>query len=291
MEKLQQILKKLIFPQKVWRVLLILIGFGGLVAAFVTLQTGALLYLAESLSAYALIVTIVWVVEIYTEIYPKVKKRLYEIEIVNRYTDDHYFRVFAGLCLSLVINLAFAGLKMALAVLQSSVWSGAIAGYYIQLCIIRMFLTKQHLNAGKEKSKEREWRAYRITAFLLLMINLALSIIVTQIVREGRSYSYPGFVIYAMAAYTFYSMGNSIYNFVRYNKFDSPLLSATKTVSLTTALVSVFTLQTAMISAFDEAEDQTAYLNEITGGVVCISVLVMTAFMLVRAAKKEKGGV
>lgn len=289
MERLQEILKKLIFPKIIWRVLLILIGFGGIIAAFWTSQTGVFMYLAEFLSAYALIVTVAWIVVLYIELYPKFKNRLYEYEIVNRYTADHYFRVFVGLCLSLTINLAFAGLKLGMAIQQSSVWLGAIAGYYTQLCVIRIFLTKQLLDAGKEREKGQEWKAYRITAFLLLLTNLALGVIVTQIVREGRSYNYPGYVIYAAAAYTFYLMGNSIYNFIRYNKFDSPLLSAVKTVNLTTALVSVFTLQSAMISAFDEKGKQTVYLNVITGIIVCVLVLVMAGFMLLRAGKTLKG--
>lgn len=291
MKKLQIILEKITFPPVILRFFIIMAGFGGLATAFLTEKNGILLYIAETLSAYALIITVAWIVAIYGELYPKVKEKLYEISLVNRYASDHYFRVFAGLCLSLAVNLAFAGMKLYAAVFQSSLWMGAIAGYYIQLCLIRMFLTKQLLHAEKEKSLKREWEAYRTTAFLLFLTNLALSVIVTQIVREGKSYYYPGFVIYATAVYSFYSMGSSIYNFIRYNKWNSPLLSAVKTVSLTTALVSVFNLQTAMISSFGGEEEHTAMLNEITGGVVCIMVLIMAVFMLLRVGKKEKGDV
>lgn len=291
MKKFWEILEKIVFPPIMLRVLFIVAGFGGLAAAFLTGKDGVLLYIAETLSAYALVITVAWIVVVYSQLYPKAKGKLYEITLVNRYASDHYFRVFAGLCLSLAVNLAFAGMKLYAAIFQHSLWMGAIAGYYIQLCLIRMFLTKQLLHGEKEKSMEREWRAYRITALLLFLTNMALSAIVTQIVREGRSYYYPGFVIYATAAYTFYSMGSSIYNFIRYNKFSSPLLSAVKTVSLTTALVSVFTLQTAMISSFSGEEEQTFLLNEITGAVVCIMVLTMAVFMLFRAGKREKGGV
>jgi len=74
------------------------------------------------------------------------------------------------------------------------------------------------------------------------------------------------------------------------DKYDSPLLSAAKTINLTTALAALFSLQTAMITEFSAAGEETWRLNQITGTVVCVLVLLMAAYMLLRSHKNLKGG-
>lgn len=291
MEKFKKIIQIIIFPKIIWRIFIIIIGFGSLVPAFTTpLKNMPIVNIAYVLSAYALTVIVAWSIRVFRAAHVKVKSSINEIAIVNIFFTDHYFKVLISISLSLVINLGFAALKMVHAVLQSSVWNGAIAGYYIQLCIIRCYLTAQLMKAGKSKDRKQEFKAYKTTAVLLFLTNLILSIIVTQIVREGKTYVYSGYMIYASAAYTFYSLAISIYNAIKYNKFDSPLLSAAKTINLTTAFVALFSLQTAMITEFSTAGEETWRLNQITGAVVCILVLIMAGYMLLRSNKNLKGG-
>lgn len=63
-----------------------------------------------------------------------------------------------------------------------------------------------------------------------------------------------------------------------------------KTINLTTALAALFSLQTAMITEFSAAGEETWRLNQITGTVVCVLVLLMAAYMLLRSHKNLKGG-
>ena len=291
MNRLKKFINTIIFPQIIWRIIIMIVGFGVLFPVFTSpLIDTPFAIIAYILSAYALTITVSWGICIYKAVHTRVKKSVNEIAIINKYFTDHYFKVLISISLSLVINLGFAALKMVHAILQSSVWNGAIAGYYIQLCIIRLYLTAQLMKAGKTKDRKQEFRVYRSTAVLLFLTNLILSMIVTQIVREGKTYVYPGYMIYASAAYTFYSLAISIYNAIKYNKYDSPLLSAAKTINLTTAFVALFSLQTAMITEFSTAGEETWRLNQITGTVVCILVLIMAAYMLLRSHKNLKGG-
>ncbi len=291
MNRLKKLINTIIFPKALWRIIIIIAGFGALLPAFNSpLKDTPIAIIAYVFSAYALIVTVAWGSCIYKTVHIKVKKSVNDVAIVNKYFTDHYFKVLIGISLSLIINLGFAALKMVHAILQSSVWNGAIAGYYIQLCMIRYYLTTQLMKAGKSKNSKQEFKAYRATAVLLFITNLILSVIVTRIVREGKTYVYPGYMIYASAAHTFYSLSISIYNTIKYNKYDSPLLSAAKTINLTTALAALFSLQTAMITEFSAAGEETWRLNQITGTVVCVLVLLMAAYMLLRSHKNLKGG-
>lgn len=74
--------------------------------------------------------------------------------------------------------------------------------------------------------------------------------VATQIVQDGYGSSYPGMLIYVAAMHAFYSLIIAVLSLVRYRKFHSPVLSASKAVGLTTALVSIFNLETAMIDQF-----------------------------------------
>lgn len=65
------------------------------------------------------------------------------------------------------------------------------------------------------------------------------------------------------------------------------LYRAAKVISLTAALVSMLSLETAMLAQFgsDEAEFRRTMLG-VSGGVVCAFVLAMAIYMIVRSTKQ-----
>lgn len=104
--------------------------------------------------------------------------------------------------------------------------------------------------------------------------------------EEGKSY--PGFLIYAVAAYTFYKIILSIINLVKVRKFKSPLLMAIRDIGYIDACVSVLSLQTAMFASFgSEQESFIKLMNGATGSVVCLLVLGIGIYS-VRQANKMK---
>ncbi len=60
-------------------------------------------------------------------------------------------------------------------------------------------------------------------------------------IHSGKGYAYPGTLIYAAAAYAFYSLTSAIVSLVRLRKFGSPAVSAAKMVSLWLYKKAVFT--------------------------------------------------
>ena len=95
-------------------------------------------------------------------------------------------------------------------------------------------------------------------------------------------------MIYVMAIYAFYSVITAVINLVKYRKYGSPVLSAAKVISLTTAMVSMFSLESAMLAQFSDAS-QTAFkkiMTECTGGVICAIVIGMAVYMMFRSTKE-----
>ena len=95
---------------------------------------------------------------------------------------------------------------------------------------------------------------------------------------------YPKPVLYASAAYTFYAVAHTVVGLAQLHRAGSPVLSAGMFIGVVEALMSLFGLQTAMITAF--SPDDEAFrlrMNTATGTAVCSVVLIAAAVMLIHA--------
>lgn len=98
------------------------------------------------------------------------------------------------------------------------------------------------------------------------------------------------FLIFVMAAYTFYAVIMAVVNLIKFRKRGSPVLSAAKVISLAAALVSMLALETAMLSQFGQKEDPMfrQVMTAFTGAGVCIIILVVAVFMIVWSTRQLK---
>ena len=89
--------------------------------------------------------------------------------------------------------------------------------------------------------------------------------------------------------YTFYATTKAVINIVKYRKYNSPVMSTAKVISLTAALVTMLNLETAMLSQFG-TESTSPYFERImisaTGGGVAVIVVGLSIYMIVRATKE-----
>lgn len=139
------------------------------------------------------------------------------------------------------------------------------------------------------KNIASEFQRYRACGIILLLMNQALAGIVVYMVTQNRGFSYPGLLIYGMALYTFYITISAIVNVIKYRKHGSPVMSATKVVNLTAALVSMLSLETAMLAQFGSDEPEfRRIMVAAAGGAVCVIVLAMAIYMIVRSTKQLK---
>ena len=97
-------------------------------------------------------------------------------------------------------------------------------------------------------------------------------------------------LIYAMAAYSFYSVITAVINLVKFRKHGSPLLSAAKVINLVAAMVSILSLETAMLAQFGTDDDMEfrQLMTGLTGGGVILTVMAMAVFMLWKSERQLK---
>lgn len=281
--------KKLLFPHTAVVILLPIISAVLLIAVFLHgYESHVLGICTYPLATYALTIVCAKI----PGIVKASKNAVMSNQYSNRYVKDIPFRTMVNLIRSVGINFVFAIVKLVFAIYYSSFWFGALAVYYLVLCGIRLFLVRKVPGKLGERGYIQELKDFRTTGLLLFAVNVAVSGVAVQMIRDGQGYSYPELVIYAVAAYTFYSITMAIIGMVRYKKHNSPVISATKTINFTTSCVALFNLQTAMLAQFGQGQEQfIQIINTLTGTAVCV-VILLTAIVVVRRADKalkEKG--
>lgn len=208
---------------------------------------------------------------------------------VRRWLEDVRLRMRVTLTANVVWNGTYALLQLGLGICHSSFWFYSLAIYYGCLAGMRFFLaryTALHTPGGQMR---RELIHYRRCGWAFLVMNLALSGMMLYMIRENRIVKHNEITTIAMAAYTFTSLTMAIVNVIRYRRYNSPVFSASKAVSLAAGCVSLLTLEGTMLTTFHTggitAEQQILFLG-LTGGAVSAFIITMAVFMIVTAKKK-----
>jgi len=283
MKRMKNIMLRALCPGAAWMVLLTLLSTAALALTFSTnRQNTALGYASYILSAYTLTSLVISA----SNMPAKIKSLIYGNKYGSRYMTDIPFRVKVSLYLSLSLSLLYAVFKLLAGIFYASFWFGAEAVYYVVLCAVR-FLLLRHIRK-ESNDLRREFLQYRFCGCLLFALNIALTGVVYQMIHSGKGYHYPGFLIYAAAAWAFYCFTISVVNVVKYRKLNSPVLSAAKAINLAKALVAMLSLQTAMFASFGGDKNFERIMKSITGGCVCLAIFGMAVFMVAHANREMK---
>lgn len=296
MEKWLRSLKKIFCLQPLPTVLLALFGYGLVLAVGIFgIENPVPQYVSYLCSAYALMITITAIVRYWKTGRRAVAehtlvRRLRATSVWQRFFSDVRFRTELSLYQGLLVNILYIGIKLFSGMYYRSVWFVALAAYYILLAVMRFVLLRRGKTRTDRTPMEIELRRYRMCGLVLLLTHQALAGIVAFIVYQDKGFHYPGVLIYAMAAYAFYSVIVAIVNLVKFARHGSPILSAAKVINLVAAMVSILSLETAMLAQFGGENDHVfrQIMTGATGAGVCVLVIGMAVFMIVTSTKELK---
>lgn len=287
MERFKKILWKLLFPHKAIVILSVPIATALLIYAFAYENANVVIsYFSYVFSAYTL--TIVCAKA--PILFRKIKAAKSRNKYITLYQSDAQLRVKISLYSSVTLNILYALLQLFSGFHFHSIWFYALAGYYTLLAVMRFFLLKDTRRLIAVENKFYEFLLYRLCGILLLLMNLTLGVIVFYIVWQNKGFEYHYIHTIAMAAYTFTSMTLAIINVIKYRRYESPIMSAAMVISLAAALVSILSLETAMITAFGEPGNDSfrQIMTAITGAAVCLIVLALATYMLIHSTREIK---
>lgn len=245
-------------------------------------------YAVYALASYTLLVDCIFIAIVLPKHYNKIKQMIYDNKYGNRYMTDAAFKVEVSLYISLAITLGFSVYNLVSGFTYSSLWLGAVAVYYILLSIIRFLLLRFIKKNNGKQDMIAEYRSYRLSAILMMLITFTLSGIVLSMILKNKSYVYSDVYVITSATYTFYTLTVSIIDIIRYRKYESPVLSAAKAIRLAAALISILSLETVMLIHFGNDEVLRRNITALTGAAVSIILILMSIYMIVHANKEIK---
>jgi hypothetical protein len=281
--------RKLIFPPIWLMALLVIISAVALTLVFVKgMEQSVPAYLAYVLAFYTLSVVSVFCGFVFPKQYGSIKQKIYNHPLGNRFLSDRVFRTNISLSVSFVINMLYVGINVWSWNMMGSYWFLVLAVYYVIMAVMRYLLVRYVRIQKIGTSILKEWKRSRVCAYILLLINISLSGAVLMILYQSKGYDYPGILIYVMALYTFYSTIHAIVDIIRYRSLGSPVMSTAKIVSLSSALVSMLNLETAMFAQFggDMSPENQRIFIILTGAGVSVTVIVFSVILIQRATKE-----
>lgn len=279
---MKKIVNKILFPNKVIGFILFNISFGLLVYVFATKKEYTVLaYVSYTLSTYSLIIFCIWFYKICKFSNDFIKNtKLYKL-----FKEYSLLVTKTSLYSSLTINLIYGIFKLLTGIFYMSWWFITFAIYYLLLCIMKTSLVK-NLKSEKTDNLKNEYKKLKSTGIILLFLNLLLSGIITLIIKQDEVITYEGYLIYIMALYDFYLIISAIVNVVKHRKNHSPIIVASKCINLTVSMISMVSLEVAMVYQFGNNDSRfKLVMTGSMGFAICIINSVMSIYMIIKSNK------
>ena len=267
---------------------ILIIGYEGNIALEILAYT--LFGLSALTLAYSVYFIVRWI--------PSLKNKIIEAIDSKKFTrtlrEDYGFRTVIFAIGSFCMSMAFGFFNGYMGIAYASIFNGALAMYYIVLALVRGGVLVHHGKGAKkddtyhEKDDEKRAKIYRNIGILILVLSIALSGIIAQMIFDDRHFSYPGWTVFAFAAYAFFKITMSIINLFKARKHDDMTVKAIRNVNLTDAMVSILALQTALLHTFGTEGIDISLYNTLTGCVVSAGTYAIGIIMIVTGAKALK---
>ena len=280
--------KKLLFPPIAVLIVLFPIATFLLIYSMVVLGSKEILsYISYAVAAYTLTI---WCVRI-LEIIQLVKTFKNENKYAQIWLKDTRLRVNVSMYSSLIWNSIYGIFQLWLGFYHHTFWFYSLGAYYICLAIMRFGLVRYTSKHKPGENMHTELVKYRATGWIFLILNLALTLMIFFMVYWNRTFKHHEITTIAMAAYTFTTLTLAIINVIKYKKYNSPVLSAGKAISLTAGFVSILTLESTMLTTFNDGSmdllTRRLFLA-LSGGAISVLIITMAIYMIVRSTKQIK---
>lgn len=284
----KKVTKALLFPHIALCVALLPVSAAALVCAMLRLKDTSPLRIASYILAFYTLT--VWCMRV-PNIIRFFKSVKHENKYARRWFSDPRLRVNVSLGSSFLWNSAYAVFQLGMGVYHRSAWFYSLAGYYFFLALMRFFLVRHSTRHKPGEKMREELLHYRTCGVVFLVMNLALSTMMFYMIYQNRDVKHHEISVIANAAYTFFTLTKAIVNVVKYRKYNSPVFSASKAISLAAACVSMLTLEESMLVTFSK-EGMTELAKTIflaaSGAAVSIFIITMAIYMLVQGNRKIK---
>lgn len=210
-------------------------------------------------------------------------------DLAIKWNRDEKLRLRVSLYLSLALNIAYAIFQLWLGFINKTLWFTMFGIYYSCLALMRFFLLSHIKRYSTGERYDLEIKKYRTCGWIFLVMNIFVAFILFFMVHFDRSFKYGEITVIALAAYTFTSLTLAIISVVRYKKYNSPVYSASKFISLASAVVSMLTLEASMLSTFSGGADGNfeKIILTLSGSAISVFIIALAVYMIAKEQKTK----
>ncbi|MCQ2084832.1 MAG: hypothetical protein MJZ21_01635 [archaeon] len=204
--------------------------------------------------------------------------------IINRCRYDIMYRNVMFLRANTVMTTLLAVFMAIMGILSDSVFFYALAVYYLAVISIRYALV-----TGTDADLKNQWRRYRYSACVLLVITLIVLILnMFQILGE-YALSYPWYLIYGVALVCFIEVISASIAFFTNRRHVTPVILAMKNCNVIVAAVSLLSLQYSLNAKFGGEPNFTMMMGASMGFVIFGMIIVLSIYMIRNSTRKING--
>lgn len=275
--------KKILFPHPAMVVVLSTVSAAGLIwVLFSGREQSWFAYPLYCGAFYALVTLTALLIKVI----PKGKQVVEENPLLKKLTSDEEISFRIKLYFEQVLNFCYGAFKLISGIVHASPWIGADGLYNFIQGIIQLY---QILRRRKVTSLTAQWKSYRQCGYMMILLHLTVTWLVFQMIHMGEHEAYPGYMIFATAAFTFYKLVSAFIDVAKDRKNKRPVDSAVRLLDLSQALYNLFVLQVALLWEFGGGDFASAKLmNSMTGGAVCLLVVCTGIYMLRRSRREMR---
>lgn len=287
MDNLKNIILKIVKPPAVVKAFLFIVSGISLVFTMISGKSFiAIPFLSFIITAYTLAVIIAGL----PTAVKKGKTALYNNPYSQVLLNDLKLRTRLRLTFGLFFNFFYAIFKLFTGIFFRSEWLISIGAYYFIICTSKFMLLKsaKELHDDSIAQRRRELVHCRYVGVLLFVLSSVISGMAAKMIYDNETVKYPEYFFGLITVYTVYRLVSAIYSLIKYRNADNPFYSTTKSLDLSSALMALLTLQTALLARYGTATAQTRIINSITSVIVLVSVIVISINIVVRSTKKIK---
>lgn len=283
---IKKALKSVLFPNIYFSVLILPLAAAALVYSMLSLEENNPIRIASYVAAFYTL--LIWCLKM-----PEIILFFKNIKQKNKYliawSNDPRLRINITLCANVAFNGAYAVLQLGTGIYHHSAWFYSLAVYYASLAVMRFFIVRHTLHHKTGENIIGELKRSKMCGRILLIMNFGISVMIFYMVRQNRVVHHSEITTIALATYTFTALAVAVVNSIKYRKYNSPAMSAAKTISFVSACVSMLTLENTMLNTFDKngMTPQTRKLFLAIGGsVISVLIIVTAIYMICQSGKK-----
>lgn len=238
------------------------------------------------------IISFLYLLYCYIRLYPSIKKKIIFILSINSVTrhfvESYRLRTFVYAAFFLIINFGYSGINIILGIITGNAWYITMGGYYLALSFARFLILTSVRKVYKKKNdiEIEKLKIYRNSGIVLLFLNILITAAVIQMSLANNPFKYTRIILTANIIYTFVKMGLAIYNLIKAKRYKDPSVQALRNINLTSALVSLVSLQSAVIAFSSIKVGENYMMINITSGLICLILLSICLSMIINGTRK-----